>query len=184
MHATAVPTARRVVYHRAVGRTWPLALPHSPLLMALRADATGSPFAHFRFQTTKHGKLLAFRTGNTIRAGKSTHGDAALAAMCFQWWLHKTTMQAPPWPSGISCPNTVFTGQLKQTVSDEVRNDWTATSSPKFPGIALAVPDGDGCTPELFLKQGKFICPGVTTVPSLSKALNHITALAHRYPLK
>lgn len=181
MHATMRATPRRMYLYRVFSKKWTDGLPATTFLQACRADSTGSPFAHLRLSTRSNGKILTFKTGNVIRAGKYCHGDACLAAVRFQSWLHHSThKRAAPWPSAISCPNTVCTGQLLASPSAEVKKDWCATSSNKFPGIAIAVPNNT-CTPELFLKEGKFICPGVTTVTSLTQALHKLAELGTKY---
>lgn len=161
-----------------LGCSWPSTLDDHPAMMATRADRYGSPFSHYRFQTKRHGKLLAFRTCNVIRAGKYTHGDACTAAVAFQRWMHHTTDRAAhPWITAVSTPNTVLTGQLRRPVSNTLRTHWSATHTPKFPGIAITVPGVPGVTPEVFTKAGKFIVPGVRTTADLHTALAHVAML-------
>lgn len=176
MHSTSAPTARRRVLQRLLGLTWPNIIETSPVLESLKSNHDASPFAHYRFTTRRHGKMLCFRTGNCIRAGKHTHGDACWAAFRFQWWLFNTTKRrCSPWPTAVSCPNAVLTGELAKPNSvAAVQAHPSASSSTKFPGVALTVPDCPSLTPELFPKSGKFICPGATTVSSVHLALAHI----------
>lgn len=182
MHSTSAITARRLVSARLLGKFWPQEIAASPLIEALKSNHERSPFAHFRFTTKKHGKLLCFKTGNCIRAGKHTHGDACRAAFRFQWWLYQTTNGGcSPWPTAVSCPNTVLTGKLKKPPPPGLATDWSATTSSKFPGIALKIPGLDSLTPEVFPKSGKFICPGATSIKSLTQALTHISGLVSKH---
>lgn len=178
MHSTTVDTPRAVLLGQVLGKGWRQGVPPAPRLSALRADEHGSPFAHYRFQTSSHGKVLAFATGNCIRAGKHTHGDACVAAMRFNRWLHLTTdRDAPPWITAISTPNAVITGRLRRPVAAKLVKDWSVTGTDKFPGLAVSVPALDGVTPEVFPKSGKFIVPGVRAPAELLAAVAHIDQL-------
>ena len=178
MHSTTAATARGRLFAQALGRAWPQGVPSYPSVRALRADEHGSPFAHYRFQTVGHGKVLAYATGNCIRAGKHTHGDACAAAMRFARWMHLSTDRvAAPWVSAISTPNAVITGQLAAPVTSAFLADWSVTATDKFPGVAVSVPGLQGVTPEVFPKSGKFIVPGVRSPAELIAAVTHIDRL-------
>lgn len=175
MHSTTKRTQRQRVLQRALGRAWNETA-RGPLVTALRSNNMASQFAHYRFHTTDHGKLLSFTTGNTIRAGKHTHGDSVLAALRFQWWMHQTTnKRQPPWISACSTPNCVLTGKFNGPLGPGFDGAWSVTKSSKFPGHAITV--CKGVTPEVFPTSGKFIVPGVTNVETLSLALNHLHTL-------
>lgn len=184
MHSTTKRTPRQRVLMRALGKRWNETARGS-LVTALRSNNMASPFAHFRFQTLNDGKLLSFTTGNTIRAGKHTHGDSVLAALRFQWYLYKTTDgHQPPWISACSTPNTVLTGRLKGGINERFTKEWTVTSTSKFPGCAVTIPNCPGVTPEVFPSSGKFIVPGVTSVKTLQSALDHLKYLQHQNTFK
>lgn len=147
-------------------------------MTALRSNNLASQFAHYRFHTTQNGQMLSFATGNTIRAGKYTHGDSVLAAIRFQQWVHHTTnKQQPPWISACSTPNTVLTGKFKKALNPAFSTAWCISKSSKFPGHAVTVPETAGVTPEVFPTSSKFIVPGVTSVKTLRRALAHLHAL-------
>lgn len=177
MHSTTKFTPRQLLLMRALGKRWDETR-RGASITALRSNNMASPFAHLRFQTKQHGKLLNFTTGNTIRAGKHTHGDSVLAALKFQWFMHKSTNgQQPPWISACSTPNTVLTGKLRGKINPKFVDQWTVTKTKKFPGCAVTIPGCPGVTPEVFPTSGKFIIPGVTSVATLQMALDHLSKL-------
>ena len=177
MHSTTAQTPKQLVLKRALGRNYKVTA-RGPLMTALRSNNLASQFAHFRFFTKQNGQMLSFATGNTIRAGKHTHGDSVLAALRFQQWVHMTTdKKQPPWISACSTPNTVLTGKFKGPLNASFSTAWCISKSSKFPGHAVTVPDTAGVTPEVFPTSAKFIVPGVTSVATLRRALDHLQTL-------
>lgn len=145
MHSTTKQSARQQVLWRLLGRK-PNSTARGPHVAALRSNNMASAFAHYRFHTTRNGKMLSFVTGNTIRAGRHTHGDSVLAALSFQWYLYQITKgKQPPWITAISTPNTVLTGEIRKPLNPNITDSWTVTKTTKFPGCAVTVP---GCPGE------------------------------------
>ncbi|MGB0547724.1 MAG: hypothetical protein ACPGR8_01205 [Limisphaerales bacterium] len=174
MHSTTAQTPKQLVLKRALGRNFKVTA-RGPLMTSLRSNNLASQFSHFRFYTSENGQMLSFATGNTIRAGKHTHGDSVLAALRFQQWAHHTTdKKQPPWISACSTPNTVLTGKFKKPLNPTFSTAWCISKSSKFPGHAVTVPGTAGVTPEVFPTSGKFIVPGVTSVNTLRSALDHL----------
>jgi len=181
MHSTAEQTPRRQLLSQIVGKNFEPSIKGISAAKALRCDSASSPFSHFRFKTNC-GKILAFKTGNVIRAGKWTHGDACAAALLFQSWMFEVSNgSVPPWPSAISTPNSVLTGQYKQQFDQAaLKAAWTATETTKFPGIAITIPGCQGVTPQLFFLKNKFIIPGPRSCGQIVAALNHISKVAFK----
>jgi hypothetical protein len=160
MHSTTKQSARQHILWRLLGRK-PDPTARGPHVAALRSNNMASTFAHYRFHTTSNGKMLSFVTGNTIRAGRHTHGDSVLAALSFQWYLHQITKgKQPPWITAISTPNTVLTGEIKKPLNPTITKSWTVTKTTKFPGCAVTVP---GCPGKITRSsQSRFITPQLT----------------------
>lgn len=98
-----------------------------------------------------------------IRAGKYTHGDAVSGAIAFVATLGG-------WPSAMSVPNTVISCQYRNPIHASIRNDWRASWTTKFPGIAVTFPDID-TTVEVFLKRSTWISPGIRSPEHLADAM-------------
>lgn len=129
-------------------------------VQAASAPEDASPFSHRKFCTTKHGRLLLFKTGNLIRAGKYTHGDAINSVLSFVMWANKRA-NTVVWPATLSCPNTVCSSEYTSKMPEEVKQHWRASWSARFPGISFTFPQAVGVTTELFLNKANFIAPGV-----------------------
>lgn len=157
-------------------------LPNHPLFAQLAQQETASPFTHLRFNTVAHGKLLAFNSGNVIRAGKHTHGDAYQAVLAFSRWCRKLHPHLHGmWPSAISMPNSVWSAQYTANIPHAVKHHSQATYSDRFPGISISLDRGEltsKITPELFLKDSKWILPGVRDIASLYAAAGQMATLA------
>ena len=160
-------------------------MPALPTLKQLSAEEPESPFSHMRFNTKSHGKLLVFATGNVIRAGKYTHTDAVSCLLAFVRWARE---QSPElclfWPAAISMPNSVLTGQFSTPVSKLLGEHNAATSSNRFPGISIRLPDTmiSKITPEVFLKDSKWILPGVRCAKGAFDAIAHLIAVVDSVP--
>ena len=185
MHTSIKPTRTSYRTMSALYRmTPPLALKHSKLLAAANLDKTSGPRPHYRIRTPDHtydGKFLIFGTGNIIVAGTKSHAAAALASSRMLRLISKECPNAAMvWPSMMSVPNAVITGRLKQMVSAKIKESEKTNSSPKFPGIALRVPQ-NRVTPELYLRRCMLIVPGVTTAKTLHEVVASIEAIVAPY---
>lgn len=144
------------------------------LLASAPEDA--SPFSHRKFCTTNHGRLLVFRTGNVIRAGKHTHGDAITSVLSFVMWANRQSGTVV-WPATLSCPNTVCSCEYAEAMPEAVRQHWKASWSTRFPGISFTFPKAEGVTTELFLNKSNFIAPGVRSPEMLVDVAEGMAAL-------
>ena len=173
LHGTYVETARSVQTATLLGcRPLPLRLPAQGKMQMVAANEPNSPFSHLRLHTRRHGKMLVFSTGNIIRAGKHTHADAAWAVLAMRRWAMKgDSHHALLWPTAMSAPNAVCNGQLSEPMPQSIYTHWRATHTDKFPGIALEFASAPGITAEFFMKEHKFILPGVTNADNLVNAL-------------
>lgn len=156
-------------------------IPDHPLFAQLSQQEPTASFTHLRFNTSNHGKILVFSSGNIIRAGKSTHADAVHSNVAFMRWC-RTVHPALHglWPTGISMPNSVWNGQYTTPIDSSVLQNGQATYSDRFPGISIALDNADitsAITPELFLKDSKWIMPGVKDIPSLFSAAAQLASL-------
>lgn len=131
-----------------------------------------SPFRHSKYDLARDGKILQFqRKQNLIRAGKNSHADAVRSTLLFLSWT------APHrWPSRMSSPNMVASGKFVCPLPESVRSLPHATWSAKFPGVALKT-SVKQCTPEVYLRQGTYIVPGVTSPETLSRCLQELTTM-------
>lgn len=131
-----------------------------------------SPFRHSKYDLSTDGKILQFqRKQNLIRAGKNSHADAVRSTLLFLAWT------APAkWPTRMSSPNMVASGKFACPLPETVRNLPHATWSAKFPGVALKTGVVQ-CTPEVYLRQGTYIVPGVTTPQTLSVCLQQLSKM-------
>jgi hypothetical protein len=158
-------------------------MPQLPVFLQLSAEEPESPFSHMRFNTTNHGKLLVFSTGNVIRAGKYTHCDAVGCLLAFfRWARGQDSVLNAMWPAAISTPNAVLTGQFVSPINPSFKHHAKATCSNRFPGISVQLPEqagGDRVTPELFLKDSKWILPGVRSAPGAFNALAELVDIVH-----
>jgi hypothetical protein len=80
------------------------------------------------------------------------------------------------WPVVHSSPNSVVTGQIVGTVSATIKDELAANHSSKFPGIALSLPT-QGVTPELYMRRGMVIIPGITSAAQLSTVVSELSQL-------
>ena len=147
-------------------------------VQAASAPEDASPFSHRKFCTAHHGRLLLFRTGNLIRAGKHTHGDAINSVLSFVMWANRKCGTVV-WPATLSCPNTVCSSEYRMTMPEEVKQHWRASWSTRFPGISFTFPKAVGVTTELFLNKSNFIAPGVRS-PEMLVEVAHGMANLHK----
>ncbi len=152
------------------GRPLDTALANGRSAKMLATSDPRSPFSHKRYTLKKHGKLLIFRTGDIIRAGKHTHGDAVTALYAFTRWASKGTAASLSWPTTVSIPNTVCNAAYTVPIKESVKEHYRATHTPKFPGIALGWQALQGVTVELFLKRNNWIAPGIASPEMLVTA--------------
>jgi len=163
---------------RVLGVATICTIPPHPVFEQLSQQGAASPFTHFRFHTNRHGKLLVFKTGNLIRAGKSTHADAYNALVVFMRWV-RTLLPglAAMWPCAVSLPNSVWTGQFATPISHALKQHPRATYSDRFPGISYRLVTPSSVTPEIFLKASKWILPGAKTAEDVFNALVELVDL-------
>lgn len=158
--------------------TPPQGINTSPHLAAANLEPTSGKKAHYRLRTQNDGKFLVFGTGNLILAGKTTHASACLSSnrmINMLASLHPSS--ALMWPAHHSSPNCVVTGQIESKISDTLKEDTVHVNySNKFPGIALAI-DVPKVTPELYLRQGKIIIPGIVNCNQLINATQQICTI-------
>jgi len=148
----------------------------SPGVRLVSAPEDSSPFSHRKIRTLTAGRLLVFATGNVIRAGKHTHGDAVSSVLSFVVWANEQS-NTLLWPSTISCPNTVCSAVYTEAISPTVKQHWKASWSTRFPGISITIPDCPGVTTELFLNKSNFIAPGVKSPEDLVKVADGMAEL-------
>lgn len=171
MHVSAM---RASVYRL----TPPQGICTSPHLAAANLEPTSGKKAHYRLRTRHDGKFLVFGTGNLILAGKTSHASACLSSnrmIRMLATLHPSA--ALMWPAHHSSPNCVVTGQINTQISDSIKEDTLHVNySNKFPGIALAI-NVPKVTPELYLRKGKIIIPGIVNCEQLQDATTQIGAI-------
>jgi hypothetical protein len=109
-------------------------------------------------------------TGNIILAGRKSHAAASLSAARM---IRTIAGKHRVFPVTHSSPNAVITGKLKYKVGDAVKGSLLANFSDKFPGIALTI-NTPGVTPELYIRKGMVIIPGITSSESLIQAVREI----------
>jgi TATA-box binding protein (TBP) (component of TFIID and TFIIIB) len=179
-HCTVRPTAatyaNRATLYRASA---PVGLATNPVLAMANLESTKGLRSHYRIRTDKDGKFLIFGTGNIILAGRKSHAAACLSAARMIRLL-ANSQQTIVSPITHSSPNSVITGQLKEMVSEDVKSCLFVNYSSKFPGIALDIPT-PGITPELYLRRGMVIIPGVTSSEALTSAIREIGELLKPY---
>lgn len=180
LHSQLCPGPRAEFLGRLLGADLPTSTPCSPGLRLVSAQSTpGSTFAHFKIATTG-GTLLVFKSLHVIRSGGSSHGGAIVSLLKFVNYLrtlHPATHRWV-WPSASSIPNSVYTGQFRRRVLPSFRSSSSATFTSKFPGIAVTLPLAEKITPELFLKDSKFILPGIKTERALCDTLLALRQIA------
>lgn len=155
--------------------TAPRGICTSPHLAAANLETTRGKKAHYRLRTRNDGKFLVFGTGNLILAGKTSHASACLSSnrmVRLLASLHPSCTLM--WPAHHSSPNCVVTGQIACPVLDTIKDDNAHVNySNKFPGIALSI-TVPKVTPELYLRQGKIIIPGIVNSTQLLEATHQI----------
>jgi hypothetical protein len=86
------------------------------------------------------------------------------------------SIRRPVWPVAHASPNSVVTGRLSVVVNASIKTSLRANHSSKFPGIALAVAT-PGVTPELYLRRGMVIIPGLTSAAQLIAVVDEINQI-------
>lgn len=153
----------------------PVGLRTVPAFAEANLEQTTGTRSHYRLRTVRDGKFLVFGTGNIILAGRRSHASACLSMT--RMIRHMTRQhRLPMWPVVHSSPNSVVTGQLTELVGDSIKTELAANHSSKFPGIALSLPT-QGVTPELYLRRGMVIIPGVTSAAQLSTVVAELSQL-------
>lgn len=170
LHAVSAFTPRLLHTAAMCGSPLDTDLANSTQAQLLATRDPRSPFSHKRYTLKRHGKLLIFRTGNMIRAGKHTHGDAVTALYSFTRWASQGTSAARSWPTTVSVPNTVCNAAYTVRINPAVQDHFRATHTSKFPGIALTWEALEGVTVELFLKRNNWIAPGIASPEMLATA--------------
>jgi TATA-box binding protein (TBP) (component of TFIID and TFIIIB) len=170
-HTTCRPTKLLYFKRAALFRGCaPVGLPTKPCLSMANLEPTKGRRSHYRIRTVADGKFLIFGTGNIILAGRKSHADACLSATRMIRTLSATHRV---FPVIHSSPNAVITGRLKFKVAESIKHSLFANFSNKFPGIALTIAT-PRVTPELYIKRGMVIIPGITTSASLCQAVREI----------
>lgn len=177
LHARSTATARLLHTAAMCGRPLDVALATGQRATMLATNDPRSPFSHKRYTLKNHGKLLIFRTGDIIRAGKHTHGDAVTALYAFVRWASQGTSASISWPTTVSVPNTVCNAAYTTAINSAVKDHYRATHTPKFPGIALTWKALEGVTVELFLKRNNWIAPGIASPEMLMTAADLMNTL-------
>lgn len=141
-----------------------------------------SPFSHQRFNTGPHGKILHFsKNQNLIRAGKYTHSDSFLSVVRFLKWAN---FEKSAWFTGLATPNSVMSGAFIGKITDKVKEYPRASFSDKFPGIAISMKSEKSlncCTPEIYLRRGAFIIPGVKRPSDLAECCEELCKIYSLY---
>lgn len=153
-------------------------MPHGTTDPVMRAAATdpSSPFEHNKFNLGRYGKILQFhRNKNLIRAGKHTHCDALYSTIRFIQWTRTSD-----WFVQLTAPNAVVSGKFAATLCSTVKDHPASTHSAKFPGIAIKL-NSTRCTPELYLKSGSFIVPGISTTNDLKTTVEDLVQSLTRH---
>ena len=142
-----------------------------------------SPFRHLRFNTKHDQNILKFeKKGNLIRAGKHTHADGLLSVIKFILWAKQEK-----WFTGIATPNSVMNGSFVGTMDKSVSTYPKASSTNKFPGISISMHSEEKtntCTPELYLRRGAFIVPGVKCPKDLVECLIELNKIYETYKVQ
>lgn len=158
--------------------TPPQGIATSTHLAAANLETTSGKKAHYRLRTQHDGKFLVFGTGNLILAGKTSHASACLSSnrmIRMLAALHPSSKLM--WPAHHSSPNCVVTGQIIKPIKDTIKVDNAHVNySNKFPGIALSI-NVPKVTPELYLRQGKIIIPGIVNSKQLVEATDQICSI-------
>ena len=88
------------------------------------------------------------------------------------------------WFTGIATPNSVMSGAFVGNISEELKTYSRASHSTKFPGISISMFSGDStnsCTPEIYLRRGAFIIPGVKSAIDLSECCVELSSIYDNY---
>ena len=152
------------------------------VLASANLECTVGKRAHYRIRTIDDGKFLIFGTGNIILAGKRSHASACVSAGRMARLISKHDAASRTiWPAVHSSPNAVVTGALTAPVSPAIKNETALVNfSNKFPGIALTV-TAKSVTPELYLKRGMVIIPGITSSEQLNTVVGEIGSIVSKY---
>jgi len=141
-----------------------------------------SAFSHLRFNAGPHGKILHFsKNQNLIRAGKYTLADALLSVVRFLNW---TKLEKSAWFTGLATPNSVMSGAFVGKISKRLKEYPRASYSDKFPGIGISMKKEGSlncCTPEIYLRRGAFIIPGVKRPEDLEECCVELSKLYDKY---
>lgn len=125
------------------------------------------PFLHSRQKTKELGTYLSFLTSNCIRAGPSASHSAAYLSILKYRKLQGLAMN---W-AAIGNPNVVITGQFSDKIDFEaLKRLPSASSSSKFPGVAISSPFSCGACVEIY-QSSRFIVAGVRSPALLKKLL-------------
>ena len=177
VHHSSVRANRATSHRRSA--LYRLRAPIGLRTLAAFAEANLEPTtrlrSHYRIRTVHDGKFLLFGTGNIILAGRQSHAAACVSMT--RMIRHMARLhRLPLWPVVHSSPNSVVTGQIDGTVAHSIKDELAANHSSKFPGIALSLPT-KGVTPELYLRRGMVIMPGITSAEQLSAVVREISQL-------
>lgn len=153
-------------------------------LASINLELTKSRNTHYRVRTTD-GKFLCFGTGNIILAGRKNHATSCMSSTkMVRLFAHE--LRRPVMAVSHQAPNSVITGKLAFDVDPAIKTDaFVGNCSPKFPGIALLLKNNikPRCTPELYLRKGMVIMPGITTAAQLVEVIKEIGVLLEPYKI-
>ena len=156
------------------GRRQKTELSNTAALARVSQIKAGARTVHFRLSgyppERNDGKMLIFRSGNMIRAGKHSHADALRCLFATNQYIRRLCKLPHVWHTGIDHPNMVLSGKLHRPPGEGFKSHYLCTSSPKFPGVAVKT--GAGTTPEVYCKSGTYIIPGTTTIASFDAAVS------------
>ena len=183
LHSNLNVGSRGAFLSAMLGGDLPEQIPNSPELDMISTEPTPSAaFAHHKVKTLT-GTILLFNSMHAIRSGGASHACAIISLLKFVNYLRKLhpDTHGAIWVQAASIPNSVFCGQFTHRLSESFRESARATYTSKFPGIAVSLSNTDRITPEVFLKEAKFILPGVKTAVSLHKSLTELALAAQPY---
>ena len=183
LHCDLNPGPRSRHLATMFGQDLPTSVPQNTDMQLISCPAKPhSAFAHWKIKTTA-GTVLVFNSWHIIRSGGFSHACAITSLLKFVNFLRCRHKQSHGlvWPSSANIPNSVYAGQFTEKIDEQFKTAGCATHTSKFPGIAVALPLDAKVTPELFLKDSKFILPGVKTAHVLVSALAALADAALPY---
>ena len=158
---------------RVYGRVCRPSLGDTSKLARVSQLKAGVDTCHYRISahpsSRNDGKILVFKSGNAIRAGKHTHEDSLRCMFSYNQFIRKMCNMHHEWHAAIDMPNMVLSGKLVRKPSAAFRTHWRCNYSSKFPGVAITT--NEATTPEVYPRTSTFIIPGTTDAKSVTGAV-------------